>query len=218
MEAKKKAIIAGIIGLCLFGAIIFYLSYLGLKTDPDQVKEVKKEAKLYLEEKYNEPYEIVDTMYDNVDVYEQFNYAAITSFEERNDPFKFLVFKHADSGEYMDSYVAETWEYELKSFLTPLLNETYGEDHIQELWMTYPKDIGHQLGIDSTNIPSLKDYDASPIIRITLNRGKEENDEDKLEDIIKQMEQELNINSGHITLSFSDSAIIFKDKDIRKDF
>ncbi|WP_054754722.1 hypothetical protein [Piscibacillus salipiscarius] len=84
--------------------------------------------------------------------------------------------------------------------------------------MTYPKDAGMQLGINYKQVPSVKEVDLKPIIRVTLDRGKNEDDEKKLNQIIEEVQNELNISGGHVTLSFNDNAIIFKDKDIRKEF
>ncbi|WP_175615337.1 hypothetical protein [Piscibacillus halophilus] len=217
MTNKKKALIAGIIVAVLLGAIILYLSYLGLSPDSDRVDEVEKQANQYMEEHFQQDYEIIDTLYDNVDVYDTFSYAAIVELEN-DDRFKFLVFEHNETNELTDSYVAEHFEYELESVLQPLLNEAYGEDNVQELWLTYPKDAGQQLNLDHTNVTSVTEHDLKPVIRITLDRGQEDDDEEKLDQIISEIQDELNISGGHVTLSFNDSAIMFKDKDIKKEF
>ncbi|GEL78547.1 hypothetical protein [Tenuibacillus multivorans] len=216
MQPKHKALLVGIIGVVVLAGIILYSTYVGLKENPDRVQQVKEGAEQYLSENFDESYEIVDTLHDNVSVYDQFNYAAIV--ESDQEDFQFLVYEHSETGEYMDSYVAETWEYELESFLKPLLHEAYDENNIKELWMTFPKDIEHQLNIDKNNIPPLEENDLNPIIRLTLDRGEKDQDEAKLDQIIEQIQEEFNISSGHVTLAFNDSALFFKDSNILKEF
>ncbi|RPF52266.1 hypothetical protein [Aquisalibacillus elongatus] len=216
MNTNKKLLITGLIVVVLLVGIIVYLSYLGLKQDPEKSNEVKEEARQYLEENYNTNYEINDILYDNVDVYEQFSYAAMVELPDT--PYQVLVFEDSESGEYTDSYVAETWEHELETYLLEQLNEAYGKDQIQEVWLTYPKNIGQELGLGYPDVPSVKEFDVKPIIRITLDRGEEDQDEEKLDRIIENLQTDLNVDGGSINLSYNDSAILFKDKDIKKDF
>lgn len=216
MTNKQKVLIASIIGMVVLGSVIVYLSYLGLTPDEDRVNDIEERAQDYVNEHFSNDYEIADTFYDNVDVYDTFSYAAIVE-SETDDRFRFLVFEHNETNELTDSYVAETFEYELENILRTKLNEAYGEEQIDELWLAYPKDAGHQLNLNHQDIPSVKEFELKPVIRVTLDRGEEEQDEEKLDQIISEIKDELDINGGHITLSFNDSALIFKDKDIRKD-
>ncbi|PKR78442.1 hypothetical protein CEY16_01405 [Halalkalibacillus sediminis] len=215
MSEKKKALIAGVVIMAVLLIGIFYLSYLGLREDPDQVDELKENADEYLDDKYNENIEIVDTLNDNTGVFGVFRYAAIA---EEEDGFRFLIYRHNKTKNYQDSYVAEKWGNELEDFLEPKIEELYGEDTLKELWLTYPKDIGYQLQIDHTDVPTVKGQDAKPIIRVTLNRGEIDEDEQLLDELITSMENELEVPGGHISINYSDSALIFKDESLKKDF
>ncbi|WP_017186820.1 hypothetical protein [Alkalibacillus haloalkaliphilus] len=217
MDAKKKALIAGLIIVFFLLIGVFYLSYLGLSEDSGEAEQVIEEAEQYLSENFDQQTEVVDTLFDNTGVYEQFRYAAIVETEE-HDHFRFLVYYHNQYDEYMDSYVAETWEYELEQFLTAELEERFGTDIIHDMWITYPKDVGHHLNIDRNNIPSLQGQSAKPIIRVTLDRGQESDDEDHMNEIISLMRSELDIPGGSFTLGFNDNALIFSDRNIREEF
>lgn len=217
MSNKNKVFL--VIGIFLLGLIILIVAatYFGLQKDPEHTKKVREEATDYLDKHFTDEMEIVDVMYDNASIYEQFSYAAIV--QPVKDPdFQFLVYSHLETGEYTDSYVAEVWEEELEDFLMPRLKESFGKDVIKELWMTYPKDVGEQLNISHDDIPSLKGQDTGVVIRLTLSRGEKDNDENALEQIIDEMKDELSIKRGHFTLSFSEQALFFKDKNINKDF
>ncbi|MGM8214282.1 hypothetical protein ACLIA0_01790 [Bacillaceae bacterium W0354] len=213
---KTKVLIVTIIVSLLLIGVIFYLSYLGLKGDPEVENQIKADAQEYLDNNYDEKITVVDTLYDNANIYQEFTYAAIAKIEN-NDDFRILVFEYKQTGEMIDSLVAETWEHELEQFLNPLLNDAFGKDKIKELWMTYPKDIGKRLNIDSDNIPSLKGQNAHPVIRVTLDRKKEDDDEELLDEIIKKLKNDLNIQSGNISLNYNDNSLFFKSKSIRKD-
>ncbi|GAA0453247.1 hypothetical protein [Alkalibacillus silvisoli] len=217
MDPKKKALIAGLIIVFFLLIGIIYLSYLGLAEDPESVDEVKVNAEQYLEDHFDQKTEVVDTLLDSTGVYEQFRYAAIVELEEHDD-FRMLVYKHNQYEEYMDSYVAEMWEHELEEFLIPELKKRFGDDAIHEIWTTYPKDVGYQLEISPHDVPSLQGQSAHPVVRITLDRGHEEGDEEYLDEIIQLIQTELDIPSGNVTLSFNDDALIFSDRNIREEF
>ncbi|WP_027963015.1 hypothetical protein [Halalkalibacillus halophilus] len=217
MNTKKKALIAGLIIVVVLLGIVFYLSYLGLRENPEEASKVKEEAEVYLNETYDQPMEIVDTLLDNTGVYDIFRYAAIVNVPD-HDNYRVLVYKHNQTGEYTDSYIAEMFEYELEGLLLPELESHFGEDVIDDLWITYPKDIGDQLNLKPDDQPSLIGKDAHPVVRITLNRGHENSDEEDLDSIIKTMQEDFEIPSGNVTLTFQDSSFIFKDKNLRESF
>ncbi|WP_188205617.1 hypothetical protein [Alkalibacillus aidingensis] len=217
MTNKQKALIAGILIVLALIIIISYLSYVGISEDPEKAEEVTVAAENYIDETFDQPMHVVDTLIDQTGIYDPFHYAAIVELEEHDD-FRVLVYEHNEANEYQDSYVAEVWEHELETLLTPEIKKRFGQDSVEELWLTYPKDIGYQLGIDHQDVPSLQGQDANPIIRLTLNRGKTDDDEQQLEELVEWMQNELKIPGGNITLSFNDGALIFGDKNIRESF
>ncbi len=217
MSNKNKVYATIGIGFLILVILIATSTYFGLRDDPERVAEVKEQAVIYLEEHFDEEMNVVDVLHDNASIYEQFNYAAIV--QPADDPdFEFLVYQHRETGEYTDSYVAEVWEDELEAYLIPQIEERFGEDSIQELWLTYPKDIGMRLDLSHENVPSLEGQEANAVIRLTLARGEEDSDEAELNALIEDLKSELNVDSGHITLAFSDNAFIFKDKNINESF
>ncbi|MBR7553497.1 hypothetical protein ACFFJI_12025 [Allobacillus sp. GCM10007491] len=217
MSNKNKVFL--VFGIFLLGLIIVIVTatYFGLQKDPERTEEVKVKAADYLDKHFTDEMEIVEVMYDNASIYEQFSYAAIVQ-PVNNPDFQFLVYPHRKTGEYTDSYVAEVWEDELEEFLMPRLKDKFGQNVIKELWLTYPKDIGDQLNISHDDIPSLKGQDTGVVIRLTLSRGEKDNDEEALEELLNEMKNELSIERGHFTLSFSEKSLFLKDKNINKNF
>src|SRR5690625_1796528 len=136
MDNNMKAYLTVGLGFFVILILIVTSSFFGRREDPELVAEVQQNAEQYIEENFEEEMIIVDTFHDNADIYDQFYYAAIV--EPANDPdFQFLVYKHNETDEYTDSYVAEVWEDELEAFLTPKIEELFGEDSIAELWLSY---------------------------------------------------------------------------------
>lgn len=217
MSVRAKVLISVIVTLLIFIGIILYFSYLGLRGNPEYEAELKKVAQQYLDENFDEKATVVNSFYDGANIYEEFTYAAIAEIEN-NDDFRILVFYYKDTGEMIDSLVAETWEHELEQYLTPKLNDIFGEEQIEELWIKYPKDVGKVLNISNDDIPSLKGQNANPVIRITLNRKQHDDDEDLIESIANELKEELQIPNGNITLAYNDSGFFFKSKSIIKNF
>ena len=77
MSNKNKVFL--VIGIFLLGLIILIVAatYFGLQKDPEHTKKVREEATDYLDKHFTDEMEIVDVMYDNASIYEQFSYAAI---------------------------------------------------------------------------------------------------------------------------------------------
>src|SRR5690625_2616637 len=216
METKQKVLISVIVvGLIVIGYIA-YMTYLGIKGDPEYKEQIQEDAQEYLNETYDETITVVDVLHDNMDIYQEFTYAAIAEIEG-NDDFRILVFRDRETGEMIDSIVAETWEHELETFLNPILDDAFG-DIVNEVWIVYQKDIGERLNISPDNIPSLGGQDdAHTVIRITLDRAKEDDDEEKLDDIIEMLKNDLNLARGNITITYNDNALLFKSKSIMKE-
>lgn len=213
MNANKKAFLVVLVGLLLIIAGIVWLTYHQLKGDPVQEEAVIFAAEEYVKEHFDEPMEVVGSLYDNADLYDEFQYAA--KVEPADDPqFQFLVFYHKESDSYQDSYVAEVWEDQLEKDLKPYLEEQFGE--VLSLWIYYPKDIGYQLDIALDDIPHYSGQEGYPVVQISLNRKRENRDEQKVNELIDFMKNKLGVIHGNISVDFASGWI--KSRGILKEF
>lgn len=216
VPTKTKALLVVIIFIVALAMGVVYLMYLGFTTDDDTASSLKNEATTYINESF--PYEgdVTEVINDSTGVYEAFQHAAIVDLDQKD--FNMLVFKN-EQGQLVDSYVAEVWEDELENVLVPEIESRFGSsDMIKELWIAYPKNIGQKKEIEPNNVPSVAGQDVNPHIRLTINRGEEESDEEDLQALIDLIQSELEVPGGRITLSYNDQAFLFKDSNKSENF
>ncbi|MET3681949.1 hypothetical protein ABID56_000028 [Alkalibacillus flavidus] len=215
MSTKAKVLFVVVIVVVGLAFSMAYLTYVGVSSSGEASETLKQDATTYINESFPYDGDVVDTLNDPTGVYEAFSRAAVVELD--NYDFQMLVFKHED-GELTNSFVAEKWEHELESLLRPEINNRFGEDLIQELWIAYPKNIGSEKQIDIQNTPSVNGQDVKPHIRLTVNRGEEDQDDAHLQALIDLMKEELDVPGGRITLSYNDQSVIFKDSNKSENF
>ncbi len=94
----KKSIIALIIALSIFISCISILVFSfnqGVKPDKDEEEKIRILAEQYLEEEFNDNFEIFDVLYDNMGNYFYFDYAA--KIRDKKSDIKFLVYYNDES-------------------------------------------------------------------------------------------------------------------------
>lgn len=193
---KISAIVLGVI---IVGLGILIISFIqGMKPDKDEEEKVKIQAEQYLEEKFNDSFEIYDTLYDNMGNF-GFEYAAKVRDKKTNT--QFLVYYDDETQQMVDTYIADKWADDLEAEINPFIREKFGEttDH----YVVFINDtIGQELGIDPVNPKSYKDYDVAPNIRITVPRKRITKDEKTLNEFISFLKSEDKLRHGTIILSY----------------
>ena len=97
-------IILGILGVILIGiGIIVVVFQLEMKPDKDKEKEVRIQAEQYLEDNFNDNFEIYDTLYDNMGNF-GFEYAAKVRDKKTN--IEFLAYYDDETKQMVDTYIA----------------------------------------------------------------------------------------------------------------
>ncbi|EKN71625.1 hypothetical protein BABA_00430 [Neobacillus bataviensis LMG 21833] len=178
--SKFLKIFLSILGVIVVGIGILIFSFVqGMKPDKDQEEKIKIQAKQYLAEKFNENFEIYDTLYDNMGNFE-FEYAA--KVRDKNTHTQFLVYYDDETEQMVDTYIADKWEDDVERDIRPYIKETFGEK--ADFFVYIDDEIGKELGIDPAHAGSYKDFKVTPTIHIKLPRKKSTDDEKCIEEFI----------------------------------
>ena len=208
-------IILGILGVILIGiGIIVVVFQLEMKPDKDKEKEVRIQAEQYLEDNFNDNFEIYDTLYDNMGNF-GFEYAAKVRDKKTN--IEFLAYYDDETKQMVDTYIVDKWEKDLKSEIRPFIKESFGET--TDFFVYFTNDnIGRELDIDPLKPKSYKEFDVAPIIRITVHRKKSDDDEKILNELIASLKSEDKLKHGSFAMSYIDEKGVILDDEWHKDF
>ena len=212
---KYLKITLGILGVILLGIGILIVAFLlEMKPDKDKEEEVRIQAEQYLEDNFNDNFEIYDTLYDNMGNF-GFEYAAKVRDKKTNT--EFLVYYDDETKQMVDTYIADKWANDLEGEIRPFIKENFGET--TEFFVFFTNDnIGQELGIDPLNPKSYKEFDVAPIIRITVTRKKSEDDEKILNEFIAFLKSEDILQHGSFAMSYIDEKGVIIDDEWNKDF
>lgn len=212
---KYLKITLGILGVILLGIGILVVAFiLEMKPDKDKEEEVRIQSEQYLEDNFNDNFEIYDTLYDNMGNFE-FEYAAKVRDKKTNT--EFLVYYDDETKQMVDTYIADKWANDLDSEIRPFIKENFGET--TDFFVFFTNDnIGQELGIAPLNPKSYKDFDVAPIIRITVTRKKSENDEKIINEFIAFLKSEDKLQHGSLAMSYIDEKGVILDDEWNKNF
>lgn len=204
-----------ILGVILIGVgLIVFDFLLEMKPDKDKEEEVRIQAEQYLEDNFNENFEIYDTLYDNMGNF-GFEYAAKVRDKKTN--IEFLAYFDDETKQMVDTYIADKWEKDLKSEIYPFIEESFGET--TDFFVYFTNDtIGRELDIDPLKPKSYKEFDVAPIIRITVPRKKSDDDEKILKELIASLKSEDKLKHGSFAMSYIDEKGVILDDEWHKDF
>ena len=141
---KYLKVILGVVGVILLGIGLLVVAFVSdMKPDKDEEEKIKIQAKQYIEEKFNDNFEIYDTLYDNMGNF-GFEYAAKVRDKKTNT--QFLVYYNDETEQMVDTYIADKWakdlENEIQSFIKENLEET------TNVHVYFDDEVGNELGID----------------------------------------------------------------------
>ena len=204
-----------ILGVILIGVGIIVVAFLlEMKPDKDKEEEVRIQAEQYLEDNFNDNFEIYDTLYDNMGNF-GFEYAAKVRDKKTNT--EFLVYYDDETKQMVDTYIADKWANDLESEIRPFIKDNFGET--TDFFVYFTNDnIGRELDIDPLNPKSYKEFDVAPIIRITVNRKKSDDDEKILNEFIASLKSEDKLQHGSFAMSYIDEKGVILDDGWNKDF
>ena len=200
-------IILGVLSVIVLGiGLLIFIFLAEMKPDQEEEEKVKIQAEQYVEDNFNDTFEIYDTLYDNMGNF-GFQYAAKVRDKKNNT--EFFVYYDEETKQMVDTYVADKWENDLETDIRPYIKEHFGET--SNLFVFFTNDqIGKELGIDPVNPRSYKEFDVSPTIRITLPREKNDTDETSLNEFITYLTSEEILQHGSVIIEYitKDGAIL----------
>ena len=206
---KYLKVILGVVGVILLGIGLLVVAFVSdMKPDKDEEEKIKIQAKQYLEEKFNDNFEIYDTLYDNMGNF-GFEYAAKVRDKKTNT--QFLVYYNDETEQMVDTYTADKWakdlENEIQSFIKENLEET------TNVHVYFDDEIGNELGIDPVNPRSYKEFDVTPTIRITVPRTRSDGDEKILNEFISFLKSEDKLQHGSVIMEYiAENGVILDDE------
>lgn len=213
---KKLIKISSIIfAVVIVGLGILIFSFVQeMKPDKDEEEKIITQSKQYLEEKFNDNFEIYDTLYDNMGNFE-FEYAAKVRDKKMNT--QFLVYYDDETKQMVDTYISDKWEDDLETEIRPYIRERFGES--TNFFVFFINDnIGQELGIDPLNPRSYKEFAVSPTICITVPRKRGEEDEKILDEFLSFLKSEDILEHGIAILEYIDEKGVILDEEWGKEF
>lgn len=212
---KYLKIALGVLGVILLGiGLLIVVFLLEMKPDKDEEAKIKLHAEKYLEDKFNDNFEIYDTLYDNMGNFE-FEYAAKVMDKKNNIPF--LVYYDDETKQMVDTYIADKWANELENEIRPFIKENFGETAAFFVFFT-DENIGQELDIGPINPKSYKEFDVKPTIRITVPRKYGDSDEELLEALISFLRSEDKLQHGSVIMEYIAENGEILDDECRKEF
>ena len=193
------------IGIILTGIATLVVTFL-FEMNPTKDKEVEaiKQAEQYLEEQFNDHFEIFDPLYNNMGY---FNFAYAAKVREKNTNTEFLVYFDDDTNQMLDTYIANKWENDLENEISSIIKDKFGET--SEILVDFTNDtIGKELRIDPLQPKSYKDFNVAPTIQITVPRKANKEDEQSLNEVIAFLKSEKILRHGTVAMNYIDKGII----------
>jgi hypothetical protein len=195
---KYIKITLGVLGVIILGIGLLVVTFLlEMKPDKDEEEKIKIQAEQYLEDKFNDNFEIYDTLYDNMGNF-GFEYAA--KVRDKKDGTEFLVYYNNETEQMVDTYIAEKWAKDLENEIQPFIRENLEETTAVHVY--FDDKIGKELGIDPVNPRSYKEFDVTPTIRITVPREKSDGDEKILNEFISFLKHEDKLQHGSVIMEY----------------
>lgn len=207
---KFLKITLGVLGVILLGIGLLVVAFvLEMKPDKDEEEKIKIQAEQYLEDKFNDNFEVYDTLYDNMGNF-GFEYAA--KVRDKKDKTEFLVYYDNETEQIVDTYIADKWGDDLETEIRPFIKENFGKATDFHVFIINDK-IGQELGIDPVNPKSYKEFDVAPTIRITVHQKRSDRDEKILNEFISFLKSEDKLQHGSVIMEYiAENGVILDDE------
>ena len=175
----------------------------------DKEEQVRIQAEQYLEDNFNENFEVYDTLFDNMGNFE-FEYAAKVRDKKTNT--KFFVYYDDETKQMVDTYITDKWADDLSTKIRPFIKENFGETTDFHVFFNN-ETIGNELGIDPINPKSYTEFDVAPTIRITVPRKRSKEDDKTVSELVSFLQGEDKLQSGSVIMDYiAENGVILDDE------
>lgn len=187
---KLIIVVTGILTLLVVGVVVgvfwLFIEFRNSMTpDPKEEEKIIEQAEQYLQERYPKmKYEVSYVFFDNGSQYGNFDYAAVILNTETQKNFK--VYENRYNKQIEDDIsiqAAAEFIEQVKPKVFSYINEKFGEP--TGMAFTPSSDIG-----------------GKPVLNIVLNNNKEEVNEVMFLSFIDYLQNELNIDHAHVSISY----------------
>lgn len=244
MMSKTRKILLTLLVIFLFilAAIVMlmYSFTQGMKGDSDKKDKVRDQAEQYLEQNFKKPTTVYDVLFDNMDTFNEFEYAA--KVRDAKYGTEFFVYSNEETGEMEDTFISDKWRDDSEQKLKPYFEEKLGSlklskemkeitnsnnyEEIQagigdsnELVVLFDNETVKELKIDPNNPKSYTDFDVEPTIFFTIHRKKQDKDENDFNEIIHSIKTEGALKHGKLIVDYtSKNGVPLEDVNWRKSF
>lgn len=212
---KILVILLSIIGVVILGFAMLIISFrMGMKPDPDREAEIRAQADSYLDENFNEDFEVFDTLYDNMGNF-AFEYAA--KVRDVQSGTEFLVYPHNGTDEMVDTYISKRWADDIEQAIRPYVIQQFGNR--TELHVFIDDEVGRKLKIDPLDPGSYQDHSIAPTIRLAIPRERKPGDEQLFTDFISYMKEEGIVSHGQLIVGYvAETGEILEDEEWAEEF
>ncbi|BDG47340.1 MULTISPECIES: hypothetical protein [Parageobacillus] len=212
---KEIKIAIGVFGIFALGIGLFVFSFLqSMKADEDEVKKIKTQAQEYIKNTFKDKIIIYGTLFDNMGNFSTFDYAA--KAENEKDHTQFLIYYNEETKQMEDTYIAEKWEMELENNIRPYIEQKLGT--LDKFWVEYDDRTGITYHVNPNKPSSYKEYDATPIIHISVPRKPDKKDEEILNEIVSFIQKDAGLKHGTVSMSYIKNGAPLDDKEWFKTF
>ncbi len=212
---KITIIIILIVSIIIVGIAIPVFTFVqNMKPDNEKEEMVKVQAEKYLDEKFNDQFELYDTLYDNMGNFD-FEYAAKVRDNKNN--IEFLVYYDDATQQMVDTYIADKWAEDLEQEISPSIQAHLGESTAVDVY--FDDKIGRELAINPINPESYKEFNVEPTIRLTMPRKKSDEDDKLFNELVSFLKSEDRLQRGVVIVGYvAENGEILEDSEWRKEF
>jgi hypothetical protein len=212
---KYRIILLVFLGAIVIGIGLLIVSFVSvMKPDNDKEEQVRIQADQYLEDNFNENFEVYDTLFDNMDNYFEFDYAA--KVRDKNTNTNFLVYYDDITRQMVDTYIANKWADDLSIKIRPFIKEHFGET--TDFHVFFDEIVSNKLDIDPINPKSYTEFDVAPDIQITVPRKKSDEDARIVNEFIAFLQSEVKLQSGSVSMDYIAENGVNLDDEWSKEF
>lgn len=151
---------------------------------PEDLAKVQKEIMEYLENKYDQEFEVVQ----GVEYRPRLGYFGLVVRSKENKRLTFAGFKYTN-GEMKDTYLTELWDLQFQDEIKPLIDEMYPPQNRWEMDIDVAESDWLQEKIDPKNVPDYeevrKQYPDETTMQINMYLFKDMNESNKDEELEK---------------------------------
>ncbi|WKA59789.1 hypothetical protein QWY16_06690 [Planococcus shenhongbingii] len=212
---KAIKVVLVLLAVIALGMGLLIVSFLwSMKPDKDEEEKIRGQAEVYIEENFNKDFEIYDVLYDNMGNF-TFDYAA--KVRDKKSSTEFLVYYDENAQEMVDTFVSEKWAAELESEIRPYVSQLFGDS--VEFHVFFDNLIGRDLAIDLLTPGSYKEHAVSPVVRLSISRNKEAEDEQRFAELISFLQNEGHLQQGTLIAGYvAETGEILEDEEWSKEF